>query len=159
MKTIKGIILIMAVIVLLVGQAWAAGSVTQTLDKYPNVNMRVLTFSWVGAAAGGAVTPVATTAAITEDIAGWYVYAIETNPGAGPPSIAYDITINDAEGLDIAGGTLADRSATSTQKVTPCLDTAHSIYGGVLIDGALTLTITNQIVNSAAGTVKLILAQ
>lgn len=158
MKTLKGFIII-AALLLFAGQAWAAGAVTQKLDKYPNANMRVLTFSWTGDVAGGAVTTTATNDAITADIAGWYVYAIETNPGSGPPTAGYDIVINDAEGLDISGGMLADRSSTATQKITPRLDSTYSIFGGVLVDGALTLVITNQTQNSATGTVKLLLSK
>jgi len=137
----------------------AAGTVTQKLDKYPNANMRVLTFTWTGDAADGTVPSTATSTAITADIAGWYVYAIETNPGAVAPTADYDVVVNDAEGLDIAGGMLANRSATATEKITPRLDSTYSIFGGVLIDGALTLVISNQSVVSATGTVKLILSR
>ena len=85
-------------------------------------------------------------------------YAIETNPGTAPTA-GYDIVINDAESLDIAGGMLADRSATLTERITPRLDSTYSIFGGVLVDSALTLVITNQNAASATGTVKLYLAK
>jgi len=143
----------------LTSAAFGAGSVTQKLDKYPLANMRVLTFSWIGDAANGTVPSTATSTAIVTDIAGWYVYAIETNPGAVAPTTLYDIVVNDVEGLDIAGGMLANRSATATEKITPRLDSTYSIFGGVLIDGALTLVITNQSVVSATGTVKLLLSK
>ena len=143
----------------LTSAAFGAGSVTQKLDKYPFANMRVLTFSWTGDAANGTVPSTATSTAIVTDIAGWYVYAIETNPGTGPPTDNYDIVVNDVEGLDIAGGMLANRSTTATQKITPRLDSTYSIFGGVIIDGALTLVITNQAVVSATGTVKLLLSK
>lgn len=159
MKTIKSLILIMAATFLLAGHVFAAGSVTQKLDKYPNANMRVLTFSWTGDAANGTVPSTATSTAITADIAGWYVYAIETNPGTTAPTASYDIVINDAESLDIAGGMLANRSATATEKITPRLDSTYSIFGGVLVDTAVTLVITNQNVVSATGTVKLLLSK
>jgi hypothetical protein len=147
------------VVLLFTGQAWGAGSCTVKLDKYPLANMRVLTYSWIGDAANGTVPSTATTTAIDTDLAGWYVYAIETNPGAGPPTASYDIVINDAEGLDISGGMLADRSSTATEKITPRLDSTYNIFGGVLIDGALTLVITNQTQVSAVGTVKLLLSK
>jgi len=137
----------------------AAGTVTQKLDQYPSANMRVMTFTWVGDAANGTVPSTATTAAITSDLLGWYVYAIETNPGSVAPTTLYDVVVNDAEGLDIAGGLLANRSATATEKITPRLDETYSIFGGVLVDGALTLVISNQSVVSATGTVKLILSK
>lgn len=143
---------------ILVSKSFAAGTVTQTLDKYPNINMQVLTFSWVGDAANGTVPSTATSTAITTKIAGWYVYSIETNPGSPAPTAAYDIVITNAEELDIAGGTLMNRHGINTERIIPKIDTANAIFGSVLIDSALTLTITNQSVNSARGTVKLIMS-
>lgn len=160
MKRLFTAILILASFIFLSGQVYAAGSVTQAINNYPNANMKVLTFTWTGSAADGTVPSTPTNAAITTEIAGWYVYAIETNPGGDTaPTTLYDVVINDAEGLDIAGGMLADRSATATEKITPRLDSTYSIFGGVLVDGALTLVITNQAVHSATGTVKLFLSK
>ena len=139
--------------------AFAAGTVTQAIVKYPNANLQTVTFSWVGDAANGSVPSTATNAAITAAIAGWYVYSIDTDPGAVPPTTLYDIVINDASGFDIAGGQLANRSATATQRVIPKLDATASLYGGVLIDSTLTMVITNQTDVSATGTVKLFLAK
>ncbi len=148
--------------VMLAYGAAAPGTITQKLDKYTNSNMQVLTWSWTGSAddgtvpsTGNAITSAVTTAAI----AGWYVYSIETNPGSVAPTALYDIVINDAEGFDIAGGMLANRSASATEKILPRLDTANNIYGGALVDSALTLVITNQAVHSATGTVKLVLTR
>lgn len=155
----KRLIMVIIFSLWLCNQAFAVGTVTVTLDKYPNANMRAVTYSWVGDAIDGTVPSTATSTAITADIAGWYVYAIETNPGAVAPLTLYDIVINDAESLDIAGGMLANRSATATEKITPRLDSTYSIFGGVLVDSALTLVITNQSVVSATGTVKLLLSK
>ena len=152
-------LLLLAVMIFVPVLGLAAGTVTQKLDQYPSANMRVMTFTWVGDAANGTVPSTATTAAITSDLLGWYVYAIETNPGSVAPTTLYDVVVNDAEGLDIAGGLLANRSATATEKITPRLDSTYSIFGGVLVDGALTLVISNQSVVSATGTVKLILSK
>ena len=159
MKTFKTLFLIMIVCLLFFSQAWAAGTVTVTLDKYPNANMRVLTFAWTGDSVTGAVPSTTTSTAITAEIAGWYIYAIETNPGAVAPTASYDIVVNDVESLDIAGGMLANRSATATEKITPRLDSTYSIFGGVLLDSTLTMVITNQNVASATGTVKLLLSK
>jgi len=65
--------------------------------------------------------------------------SIETIPGAlgvpatDPPTAAYDITLLDAYGYDVAGGLLADRSATAAEKIVPT--------GDLIIDSELTLTI------------------
>jgi len=136
-----------------------AGEVTQTLDKYPGTSVRILTFAWTGDAANGTVPSTATSDDITKDITGWFLYAVETNPGAVAPTAAYDVVINDAEGFDIAGGQAANRSATATERVLPKLDATSGLLGAALIYGALTLVITNQNVNSATGTVKLILSK
>ena len=152
-------ILILMALVFLACQADAAGSVTQAIKSYPNGNMKAVTFSWTGDAANGTVPSTATNAAITTEISGWYVYAIETDPGSVAPTTLYDIVINDASGFDIAGGQLANRSATATERVIPKLDATASLYGGSLVDGALTLVITGQSVVSATGTVKLLLSK
>ena len=64
-----------------------------------------------------------------------FIRKIVTNPGSTAPTAAYDITLLDADGVDVAGGTLADRSATLSESVVP----AQPIY----VDSELTLTITN----------------
>lgn len=156
----KLIVSTLLLVALLISEsAFAVGTVTQAIVKYPNANLQTVTFSWVGDASNGTVPSTATNAAITAAIAGWYVYAIETDPGSVAPTTLYDIVINDASGFDIAGGQLANRSATATERVIPKLDATASLYGGQLIDSALTLVITGQSVVSATGTVKLFLAK
>ena len=159
MKRLFTAILLLAALIFISNLALAAGSVTQAIKNYPNGNMKTVTFSWTGDASDGSVPSTATNTAITTEIAGWYVYAIVTDPGAVPPTTLYDIVINDANGFDIAGGQLANRSATVTERVIPKLDATASLYGGVLVDSTLTLVITGQSVNSATGTVKLMLSK
>lgn len=158
MKRLFTAILMLVALIFLTGQAGAAGAVTQAIKNYANGNMKTVTFSWTGDAVNGTVPSTATNAAITTEIAGWYVYAIETDPGVAPTTL-YDIVINDASGFDISGGQLANRSATATERVIPKLDATASLYGGVLVDSALTLVITNQSAVSATGTVKLMLSK
>ena len=155
----KRLILAVLAILTLGGDAWAAGSVSQAINRYPNANLRTVVLSWTGDAANGTVPSTATIDAITTEISGWYVYAVETDPGSVAPTTLYDIVINDASGFDIAGGQLANRSATATERVIPKLDATASLYGGVLVDSALTLVITGQSVVSATGTVKLMLSK
>lgn len=54
----------------------------------------------------------------TFDVLGFYLYSVTTNPGTAPTA-DYDITLV-ADGEDIAGGLLADRSATATQTKIIC---------------------------------------
>lgn len=62
-----------------------------------------------------------------------YIRKIATNPGATTPDDNYDITLLDADGIDVAGGALTDRDASTSEVVVP----ASLIY----IDSEITLTI------------------
>jgi hypothetical protein len=73
-------------------------------------------------------------------VSGW-LKSIEAIPGAlgipatNPPSDDYDITLTNVYGFDIAEGTLADRSNTVAEKVTPNSEAAY-------LDEELTLNIS-----------------
>jgi len=114
-----------------------------------------LTFSRVASADDASFPSTATTQTITDQIAGRYITEVRTNPGATAPQALYDIVLNDTDGIDLMGGTLADRSATASERAIPAL--ATGIYGGTPIDGALTLAITNNNVNSALSVIKIFL--
>jgi hypothetical protein len=137
-------------------------AVTQSLWCSPTGVMCVFTFSWTGDSTDGVVDAdsasgaVMTTANFTK-VRGYFAYPIITDPGSTSPTAAYDITLPDSSGLDLAGGLLADRSATATQRIVPKVDTTNSIYGGTPLLSPITLTITNQSVNSATGTVTIVL--
>ena len=73
--------------------------------------------------------------------------AIETNPGGTAPTDQYDITLEDAEGLDILQGVGANRATATTEMAAIVFGT----YFHPVIDASdtLTLKIANQSVNSA----------
>jgi len=124
------------------------GTVTYSESSIQDHNF-VATFSFI-ANTGGTVPATASTDAIT----GW-VCQIETNPGAVAPTTLYDITLTIPSGLDIAGGQLADRSATVTESIIPKVD-AVGIYGCFYVDAqAVTANISGNSVNSATGEIKL----
>lgn len=77
---------------------------------------------------------------------GW-IFMVVTNPGDTVPDANYDIVLNDADGLDIMGGTLANRSDTLTQQAFPIL--VGTTYGERFVDGQLTLVISNNTVVEA----------
>ncbi len=131
------------------------GVCTQTLNGY-GPTMQVLTFTCTGGSAG-AYPSTATSTAITASIKGWYITEVRTNPGGTGPTNLYDIVLNDTDGIDIMGGTLADRSITASQRAIPAL--ASGIYGGTAIDGVITLIITNNIVASAVTVIKVFLTR
>jgi hypothetical protein len=82
---------------------------------------------------------------------GW-IFLAETNPGTTAPTNAYDIVINNSNGVDVMGGALANRDGAApgsgtTQRTTP------AVSGWV--DGPLTMVTSNNAVNSATFTLKL----
>ncbi len=80
-----------------------------------------------------------------------YVILIETDPGTTAPTALYDITLVNDYSIDVAGGALADRSATVSEAVY-CK--TNSSPGGRWVWGTLTLNISNNLVNSATGKVR-----
>jgi len=146
MKKILFLLFIMCIMLLPV-MCWAvAGSVTTTGPTQLSSHVYKYVYSWVGDSTNGTVPATAGPA-----INGW-VFMIVTDPGSTPPTTQYDITLTDSDAADIAGGTLANRSATASEQVVPLLvSTAH--YGPRYVKGTLTLNITNQTDVSATGTV------
>jgi len=83
-------------------------------------------------------------------VRGWYLYNVTTDPGSSAPTAAYDITLVIA-GEDIAGGLLADRSATATQTVLM----APTTLGYHMTDTAFAITFANQTANPSTIVMKL----
>jgi len=138
-------ILVIALLFLLPPWAMAAGTVTQTYVQKTN-NVSCLTYSWTADASAHTVPATASTVAIDG-----YVILVVTNPDDDTaPTDQYDITLTDADSCDVMGGTLADRSDTNTEQAVPKIG---NVYGGRWVSGILTLNISNNSVNSAAGTV------
>lgn len=79
-----------------------------------------------------------------------YVFMVVTDPGATAPTANYDITLLDSDGVDVMGGELANRHTTSTEQAVPKID---AVYGTRFVKGPLTLTISNNSVNTALGEV------
>ena len=78
-----------------------------------------------------------------------YLVAVDTIPsGVAAPTADYDVTIVDADGLDVLGGAGADRSATAKERAV------HPTINPVVLDGAHTVTIANA-GNAKSGTVNL----
>lgn len=90
------------------------------------------------------------------DIVNGFIFKARTAPGSAPyiPTASYDITLNDASGLDVMGGALADRSETAVEWVTPLASDGTS-YVEAPVQGALYINITNNSVNAAVVTVRL----
>ena len=106
-----------------------------------NAVSKQLKLSWTGDHATGAVP----TLAIAE-FAGWWLTKAVTNPGAVPPTAAYDITLVDADGADLADGALLDRSRTLTEVETMAVQIPAAGF---------TFTMTGNTDASAVGTCEL----
>lgn len=142
---------LIGIILLFASNSFAVGTVAITKSTTFVVNEPtriVLTLSWV-ADATAATVPSTTINALTYGFSGWYLYSAETNPGSTAPTDNYDIVLNDVDGGDVAGALLANRHTTTTQLVN--LGTAIPI-----VRGNLEFVLTNNLVNSATGTLILI---
>lgn len=92
-----------------------------------------------GSIVNGTLNPV------TLGIEGWYLYTVETDPGTTAPTDNYDLVINDANGFDVSGGLLANRSTSVTQLV----NIGTATHGFPVMRGNWTLAGSNNSVNSA----------
>jgi hypothetical protein len=86
----------------------------------------------------------------TYGVEGWYLYSVETNPGTTGPTDNYDITIVDADEVDVAGSLLLNRD-TSTSEIVYLGSVGYPIASGTW-----TWTMTNNSVNSAVVVAKLV---
>ena len=117
-------------------------SLTQTSFMNVAGTMKVITASWTSETSGSF------TSAVITGCSGMYLMQARTAPGNCAPTSNYDITIKDADGVDAAGGLIANRSATAAETIFPAQVSRP-------IDSDLTLAISGNIVDRANGTVKL----
>ncbi len=138
-------------LVLFPAYSFGAGTCTQhVINQFPNnPDLLVLTFSCIADAADGSFPSTTTNSEITKAIKGYFGYEVRVNPGVMAPQALYDIVINDFDGIDLAGGSLANLSATVSARVTPWFT----------VDGPIALTITGNNVNKAETAIKIFLAR
>ena len=123
-----------------------ASSVTETLSKLGPVCCLTLA---VTAHTDGTVTAYP----LTKKFSG-RLLALETDPGATAPTDNYDITITDANGLDVLQGVGANRH-TSTTQMAAIVFSGTSVHPPVSMGDTLTLNVANNSVNGATFTIKL----
>ena len=133
-----------------------AGTVTVTLTKkdkpYDIAGFVEMKIEWVADAAAATVPNTALVSAgdYSAYLAGRSCGLAVTIPdGTTAPTANYDITIEDANGIDMMGGQLTNRSATAKEQVVPKIG---DVYGARLCSGIWTFKLANNAVNSAAGT-------
>jgi hypothetical protein len=144
------------IICILATIAMAAGSVTVKEDNaYPDVD--IITFTWTADAADGSIPNTTSSGYYPDGRRGkvGYVSLVTTTPGTPAPTDNYDIALLDEDGVDIMGNSLDDRDTANPEQATPKIGT---VYGGRIMPGIMNLVISGNSVNSATGTVKVIIA-
>ena len=123
-----------------VGSALGAGTVTQTdVQIYPNT--RALTFTCTADSAAHTYPATGSDGNIDG-----YVFLVVTNPGTVGPTDNYDITLTDADTVDVMGGELLNRDILNSEQAVPLID---GVFGSRFVKGPLIITITNNLVDSA----------
>ena len=143
-------LLILLAILCLPIAAFGAGSWETSIPRhYEDESVKTLTLEWTADAAAATVPNYSFTTIDKAFVSGWNLFMVVTDPGATAPTDNYDITILDQYSVDVAGGELEDRDTTNTEQVVPSIGSA---YGGRTIDGGtVTVTVSNNAVNSASG--------
>jgi hypothetical protein len=118
---------------------------TQIVGKY------ALTFVCTASSSDATYTPTPISAANLARLATFFLYRAETAPGSTPPQDQYDITVVNANGVDVVGALLMNRSRTSVQDVLLAPASGYYQIGS----SGLTVTPTGNNVNSAAFTLTL----
>jgi len=136
-------ILWLCVALILVASAYAVAAETFTITAGDRgtEDFSVTRVYWKAAADGTKV--VGNT--IPDGYVNGRVISIITNPGAEAPADNYDLTILDRDGVDIAGGALADRDTTTSEIAQPHYNASTVLFNyGRPVVGPLTVTFTNQ---------------
>ena len=107
-----------------------AGSVTITYSEHATV--KYVQWDWTSDSSGDV------SGTDTKVIAG-VPLRFATNPSATAPSANYDIVINDADGIDLAAGNLANRHTSTSEQFIPGGDANP----GAAFNGALSLVVSN----------------
>jgi hypothetical protein len=150
MRKVRLFALIVLASMMLAHSAFAAGTVTATKACNNKLGLCVITYDWT-ADASAATIPSTAGPSVTG-----YVVLVITDPGSTAPTPNYDITLTDAYGCDVMGGSLADRHTSTTEQALPKVG---DVYAGRFVSGPLTLNITNNAVNSATGKVYVYVAE
>jgi hypothetical protein len=92
---------------------------TAVVTEVTLYNIKKVSFAWTAGTAGAPAQDGAVTKATTYSYAGQILRAV-TVPGllGDAPSADYDITLTDANGIDVAAGLLLNRHTSATQWVT-----------------------------------------
>ena len=140
----KKLLLGILISLFMVTASWGAESVDQSLQVGGEI--QVLVMEWTTDSSGD-LTATDTGYAIEG-----FLMLVETDPsGTAAPTADYDITLKDANGLDVMGGALSDRSATATEATMPLL---NGNYTMLPIPSTLSMDVTSA-GNSKSGVIRI----
>ncbi len=100
----------------------------------------VHTFTWLAASDDASIASKATTLAVVG-------YVTLGTVVAGTTTVTADITIKDADGVDVFGAELSNLASQAIPKI-------GNAYGDRYVNSVLTFAMTNNVVNSATGSCK-----
>ena len=153
MKKLMTALIAITLILTVAFGAWAAGAtVTPTYVPVPHSSVWVLTFTWLADDGNGTVPTTIWGDGVTEQPIYGYVVRATTNPGTTAPQDNYDITLTDADGIDVMGGALMNRDTVTSEHVGSLLQAGN--FDWCFVDGTLTLNLSGNNVNSATGVLK-----
>lgn len=147
----KKIIIVLAILAL-ASMVFAADSVVTVKTDNVNDGIEVVTFTWLANTTTGTVPATSTSGTWPHprrQKAGC-IAKVVTNPGSTAPTDNYDITLTDADDVDLMGGELADRDTANSEVAVPKIDTT---FGCVVVTDPFTLNISGQSVSAAIGNV------
>jgi hypothetical protein len=137
----KRILLVIAVFFIITSTAFSAGSCNWSgagAPGYGDDKKEIkLTCSGDGSITAFSLVPA------DYGVRGYFLYSVTTDPGVSAPTEAYDITLL-VNGEDVAGGLLADRSATATETVVIAPPTKNYPIMG---DSAMVVTFADETAN------------
>ncbi len=134
----KFLVIVLGLLVLSFSSAWALNPSTGTVSDWSDTKLgtgavRLLWISYVTDASTGTFTVT------TDKLINAWILKVQTDPGSTAPTPSYDIDFDDANGEDIMGGALDNRSATATESTRGLL---NGNYQPVENFGKLTIQVT-----------------
>ena len=135
------------------------GTITGTIERIPTQQGRPqsvkITLSAIGDSANGsypaAVINTLSGIANTWDLRGLKLYSVKILPGSPPPTAASNLTITDANGVDLLGGKGFGAIPVSGSSWIPAGPANYAF--AALIQDTITANISGNSVNSAAITI------
>ena len=151
----KKLLITLFIVLFFTGAVHAVDAMVVTLEDNQNDNLRTVYIAWTDSPA---LTIESQSTGFDAWIKGWYLFKIQTKPGAAAaqPDDNYNITITDAEGMDLMGGEALLRDESNTEEAVPLID---GVYGPQPVISALTITVSAQATAAATGEIYLFFAR